>query len=422
VTAASEADSMAGDRVTTCRSCGQGDLQPIVDLGTTPIANALVDPARATRADDAYPLGIVFCPACSLVQLGYALPADVIFAEDYPYFSSFSDALCRHAARHVEGLVATRGLGGSSFAVEVASNDGYLLRNFVAAGVRTLGIDPSPGPAAAAEEIGVRTIVGFFGAEVAEQMVAEHGRADVIVANNVMAHVPDVNDFVAGFARLLADDGLLTVENPYVRDLVEHVEFDTIYHEHYCYFSCSSVDALMARHGLHLNDVEYFPDLHGGTLRWHIGKRSDRSSRCNEYLADEQARGMGSFEYYRRFGDAVRTCQTKLRALLEDLRSRGRAVAAYGAAAKGATLLNSTGIDTRLVAYVVDRNVHKQGKLVPGCRLPIRPVEVLVEEQPDDLLLLAWNFAEEIIAQQQAYAAAGGTFYVPVPEPHAVGA
>jgi hypothetical protein len=244
-----------------------------------------------------------------------------------------------------------------------------------------------------------------------------HGPADVVVANNVMAHVPDLDDFVGGFAALLADDGVLTVENPYVRDLVEHVEFDTIYHEHYCYFSCSSVDALMARHGLHLNDVEYFPDLHGGSLRWFIGRQANRSDRCRQQLDAERAAGMTGFDYYARFAERVRTCQDELRALLDDLASDGRRVAAYGAAAKGATLLNSTGIGRDRIGYVVDRNVHKQGKLMPGCRLPIRPVDVLVEDRPDDVLLLAWNFADEIVAQQTEYIAAGGTFYVPVPRP-----
>jgi SAM-dependent methyltransferase len=414
--------SAEGDRVTTCRSCGASALTPVLSLGTTPVANALVDPDRAPAADPAFPLEIVFCGSCSLVQLGYVLPADRIFDEEYPYYSSFSEALGRHAAAHVSGLLDARQLGPGALAVEVASNDGYLLRNFVAAGVRTLGIDPSPGPAAAAEAIGVPTIVDFFGTDLARRVVAEHGRADIIVANNVMAHVPDLNDFVGGFAALLAEDGLLTVENPYVRDLVEHVEFDTIYHEHYCYFSCSSVDALMDRHGLHLNDVEYFPDLHGGTLRWHIGHRDERTDRCAALLADERTRGMTSWDYYGRFATAVRACQEQLRELLVDLRARGRTVAAYGAAAKGATLLNSSAIGADLVAYVVDRNVHKQGKLMPGCRLPIRPVEVLAATPPDDLLLLAWNFASEIVAQQEAFAAGGGRFIVPVPTPHVLGA
>jgi SAM-dependent methyltransferase len=354
------------------------------------------------------------------VQLGYELPADAIFDAEYPYFSSVSDALCRHAAAHVHRMIASRDLGSDSFAVEVGSNDGYLLRNFVAAGIRTLGIDPSAAPAAAAEAIGVPTIVGFFGEEAAKAIVAEHGRADVIVANNVMAHVPDLNDFVAGFAALLADDGLLAVENPYVRDLVEHVEFDTIYHEHYCYYSCSSVESLMRRHGLHLNDVDYFPDLHGGTLRWHVGRAADRTERCSAMLADERSRGLDTHAYYERFGDSVRECQQALREHLRGLRRSGRTVAAYGAAAKGATLLNSTAIGSDLVEYVVDRNAFKQGKLMPGCRLPIRPVEVLETSPPDDVLLLAWNFADEIVKQQREYVVRGGTFHVPVPRPRAL--
>jgi len=403
--------------VTTCRSCGGRELREVLSLGSTPIANALVDRADPPDADPAFPLDIVFCATCALVQLGHELPAERIFDADYPYYSSFSDALCDHAAAHVDRLISERRLGPTSLVVEVASNDGYLLRNVVAAGVPALGIDAAPGPAAAAEAIGVPTIVGFFGVERAHAMREAHGPADVIVANNVMAHVPDLNDFVGGFAALLADDGVLTVENPYVRDLVEHVEFDTIYHEHFCYFSCSSVDVLMTRHGLHLNDVEYFPDMHGGSLRWHVGRRPDRSRRCHEQLDAERAAGMTVIDYYERFAEQVRTCQAELRDLLDELHRAGRRVAAYGAAAKGATLLNSTGLGLDRLGYVVDRNVHKQGKLMPGCRLPIKPVEALLEDRPDDVLLLAWNFADEIVRQQAAFVSAGGTFYVPVPHP-----
>ena len=406
--------------VTACRSCGGTELFEVLTLGSTPIANALVDPLDAPDNDPVFPLDVVVCVRCALVQLGHALPPDRIFDDQYPYYSSFSDAFRAHAAAYVDHLLADRQLGPSSLVVEVASNDGYLLRNVVAAGVPALGIDPAPGPAAAAEKIGVPTIVGFFGVDQARAMRAESGPADVIVANNVMAHVPDLNDFVGGFVELLADDGLVTIENPYVRDLVEGVEFDTIYHEHYCYFSCSSVDALMARHGLHLNDVEYFPHLHGGTLRWHVGRRAARSERCQQKLDAERNAGMTEVDYYSRFAERVRTCQQELRALLARLSERGRRVAAYGAAAKGATLLNSSGIGRDLIGYVVDRNVHKQGKLMPGCRLPIRPVEVLIDDKPDDVILLAWNFAEEIIGQQAAYLASGGTFYVPVPHPRRV--
>jgi SAM-dependent methyltransferase len=386
---------------------------PVLDLGETPIANALQE--MGAPPAPRYPLNIVFCPECSLVQLGYELDASVIFDDEYPYYSSVSDALVRHAGEHAARLIASRRLDSSSIAVEVASNDGYLLQHFQRAGVRTLGIDPSPGPAEAARAIGIETIVGFFGRTEALAIRASHGPADVIVANNVMAHVPDLDDFVGGFAELLADDGVLTVENPYVRDLVEHVEFDTIYHEHYCYYSCTSVDALMRRHGLFLNDVEYFPNLHGGTLRWYVGRRDERSSRCRAMLEDEHARGLDTYEYYRNFAARVEECQATLRSLLSEWREQGRVVAAYGAAAKGATLLNSTGITRPEIAYVVDRNSVKQGRMMPGCELLIRPVETLLEEQPDDVVLLAWNFAEEIVAQQGAYLERGGRFCIPVP-------
>lgn len=404
-----------GTKVSMCRSCGSGSLRAVLDLGTTPVANRLVRADTTDDADPRFPLEVVFCEDCSLVQLGWALPAGEIFDEEYPYYSSFSDELCRHAAEHVGNLIRDRHLDDGSLAVEVASNDGYLLRNFVSAGIKAVGIDPAPGPAAAAEAIGVPTIVGFFGVDAAEQIVAEHGRAQVVTANNVMAHVPDLNDFVGGFAVLLADDGVLTVENPYVRDMVENVEFDTIYHEHYCYFSCTAVDALMRRHGLFLNDVEYFPNMHGGSLRWYIERHENRTERCRQYLDDEVTNGMNTLAYYERFSAQVRAGQVALRELLAGLAAQGRSVAAYGAAAKGATLLNSSGIGTDLIAYVVDRNVHKQGKLMPGCRLPILPAEQLLERQPDDLIVLAWNFAAEIVEQQAEYAARGGTFYRPLP-------
>ena len=407
------------ESVQVCRSCGDARLVPVLDLGTTPIANALVEPGTVS-ADPRYPLAVVLCQGCSLVQLERALPAGAIFDSDYPYYSSYSDALCRHARSHVEQLVTQRGLGPDSFAVEVASNDGYLLRHFVDAGVGALGIDPSPGPAAAAIAAGVPTRVEFFGACAASAIVAQHGRADVVIANNVMAHVPDLDDFVSGLATLLADDGILTIENPSVADLVEHCEFDTIYHEHYSYFSCSSVDALMRRHGLHLNDVEYFPDLHGGTLRWYVAHHRERTQRCQERLDRERADGVTSPAFYRSFAARVRQTQSELRRLLDELHESGARVAAYGAAAKGATLLNSSGVGADRVAYVVDRNEHKQGRAMPGCRIPIAPVERLQLDPPDYLLLLAWNFADEIMAQQAAYRAGGGRFIIPVPSPRIV--
>ena len=386
-------------------------------LGETAIANRLVPPHDADQADPTFPLTVVFCSDCSLVQLGYELPVEAIFDDDYPYFSSFSAALCDHASRHVDGLVATNRVGKESFVAEIASNDGYLLRNFVDLGITPLGIDPSPGPAAAAESVGVPTIVGFFGSEMAARIVSDRGRADVIVANNVMAHVPDLNDFVSGLSILLGDHGVLTIENPYVRDLIRHCEFDTIYHEHYCYFSCTSVETLMHRHGLHLNDVEYFADLHGGTLRWWISRSDHQTDTCRTYLSDERDLGITSFDFYAQLAARVASVQGELRSFIDGCRADGFRVAGYGAAAKGATLLNSTGIGADDIDFVVDRNIHKHGMLMPGCHVPIRPVDALLEDQPDVTVILSWNFADEIVRQQPEYVQRGGRFAVPIPGP-----
>jgi SAM-dependent methyltransferase len=400
-----------------CRSCGEPGLRPFLSLGKTPLADALLTTATLSEEEPRFPLDVAFCPRCTLVQILEEVPPQQLFVDNYLYFSSFSDHLLDHSRSHAQGLIASRGLGADSLVVELASNDGYLLRNFVEAGVPVLGVDPAPDQAAAAEKAGVPTLQEFFGDELARRMRAERGAADVIIANNVMAHVPDLNGFVEGMRILIADDGVITVENPYVRDLVQHCEFDTIYHEHFCYFSCTAVDNLMRRHGLFLNDVEYFPDLHGGTLRWHIGPQENVSETARRYLAEERAAGMDSFDYYADFAGRVEHVKHDLVAMLQALKADGARIAGYGAAAKGSTLLNFTGIDGELLDYVVDRNVHKQGCFMPGVHLPIRDPSVLIEDRPDYLLLLAWNFADEIRRQQQEYSALGGKFIVPVPEP-----
>ncbi len=409
--------SSVGTAVVECRSCGESTLRPFLDLGESPVANRLLALDSNPTDEQRFPLCVSFCETCTLVQLGYVLPATAIFDEEYPYYSSFSDALCAHAAEHCTNLLANRNLGSSSLVVELASNDGYLLRNFVAAGVPVLGIDPSPGPGEAAWAIGVDTIIDFFGVKLAQQLVTEGKRADVIVANNVMAHVPDLNDFVAGMALLLADDGVITVENPYVREMVDHVEYDTVYHEHFCYFSCSAVERLANRHGMYLNHVEFFPKLHGGTCRWYISKSATKTPTAEQYLAGERERGMQSFGFYESFGERVAQTNRELVALVTALKADGKTIAAYGAAAKGCTLLNSAGIGAESIDFVADRNVHKQGHLLPGVRLPIVDVIEIERRRPDYLLLLAWNFADEIIQQQDAFRQAGGKFIVPVPTP-----
>ncbi len=404
-------------RRATCRSCGGGRLGPVVDLGSTPIANALLRGIEKAADEARYPLEVVFCDDCALVQILDDVP---LFPDDYPYYSSVSDALLAHSRAHVEGLVETLGLGPDSLIVEIASNDGYLLRNAVEMGIPALGIDAAPGPAEAARAVGVDTITGFFGCEMAERIRAERGTADAMVANNVMAHVPDLNDFVGGLAALLADDGVLTVENPGVESMIEHGEFDTIYHEHVAYYSCLSVQALMARNSLTLFDVEFFANLHGGTLRFWVARDRAPTARLRQRLDHELALGMDKIGFYEGFGTRVASISADLRDLVRGLRAEGKTVAAYGAAAKGATMLNTVGLGTDDIEFVVDRNAHKQGMFMPGTHQPILPAEALLERSPDYTLILAWNFADEIIRQQAAYAAQGGRFIVPVPEPKIV--
>jgi hypothetical protein len=390
-------------------------------LGATPIANALVEPTSPNPTDPEYPLAVGFCAECSLVQLTHELPAEVIFGADYPYFSSFSDALVKHSAEHVDELVAKRSLGQGSFVVEIASNDGYLLRRFIHHDIPVLGIEPTPGPAAAARESGVPTLGAFFDAELARTLLAERGPADVVIANNVMAHVPDLNGFVEGMSILVGEDGIVQVENPGVRYLLEHVEFDTIYHEHFCYFSTIAVQRLFARHGLVLLDVEHFPNMHGGTLRWTGGRHGAPSPAALRHLDEEHGLGLGEATAYTDFGAQVADNQRELTALLRRLHDEGATIAAYGAAAKGATLVNSTGLDSGLIDFVVDLNTHKQGKLMPGARIPVLDPAALLERRPDYVLILAWNFRDEIMKQQAAYQDAGGRFIVPVPRPQIVG-
>ena len=401
---------------TTCRSCESSDLGLVLDMGELPLENILPTPEEYAKGEDRYGLTVVFCRRCCLMQIKETVEAEVLFGADYPYYSSFSDYLLQHSRENALQLIERQKLSGASLVVELASNDGYLLKNFQEKGIPVLGIDPAPGPAAAAEKIGVPTLCEFFDSEMARRLRSEGKRADVIVANNVMAHIPDLNDFVEGMSILLKEDGICTVENPYVKDLIENCEFDTIYHEHQCYHSVTAVSQLFARHGLTLFDVEHLP-IHGGSLRYYGGPNQEAGEAVKRYLAEEEAAGLTSFDYYRDFGQRVESIKTELIRLLRGLKAEGKRIAAYGAAAKGSTLTNYTGVDHELLDFVVDRNVHKQGLYMPGIGVPIRPVEALVEEMPDYVLILAWNFKDEILRQQAEYTGKGGQWIVPIPYP-----
>ncbi len=404
---------------TTCRICNHSDLRPVLSLGETPLADRLLSSAMLKQDEPAYPLSVYFCPHCSLMQISETVSPEKLFCEDYPYYSSFSPALLKHSKNNAEQLIKNQSLRLNSLVVELASNDGYMLKNFMEQGIPVLGIDPAEGPARVAQEAGVPTMCTFFNRGLANDLLKQGQQADVIIANNVLAHVPDQNEFVEGIRILLKDSGTAVIEVPYVRDLIENCEFDTIYHEHLCYFSVTALTHLFKRHGMWINHIDQVP-IHGGSLRVFASKTEDMDESVQSLLNDEAKAGMDQFAYYQNFARQVEHVRHALLALMGQLKTQGKRIAAYGAAAKGATLINYIGIGTGLVDFVVDRNTHKHGKYMPGQHLPIYPCEHLLKARPDYVLLLAWNFAEEIIQQQADYLRRGGAFIVPVPSPQVI--
>lgn len=405
--------------VPACRSCGNAPLVAVLSLGRTPLANALRSEKELTAPEPTFPLDLGFCPRCTLVQITETIAPPELF-RDYVYFSSFSDTMLRHAMELARRMIGEQRLGAGSLVIEAASNDGYLLKNYKAAGVPVLGIEPARNVAKVAiEQHGIPTRQEFFDSAFANRLAAEGQRADVFHAHNVLAHVPDLNGFVTGIRTVLKPSGVAVIEVPYVKDMLDHCEFDTIYHEHLSYFSLTALDRCFRRHGLVIVDVERVP-IHGGSLRLFaipVERVNGVPPRVSTLLAEEAMWGVGTPEPYLAFAARVGQIKASLRMLLSNLKAAGLRIAAYGASAKGSTLLNYCGIGPETLDFVVDRSTVKQGKFTPGTRLRIYSPDKLLEEQPDFTLLLTWNFADEILRQQEEYRRRGGRFIVPVPVP-----
>ncbi len=391
----------------------------MADLGQSPVANDYVDGDKYRNGEPYYPLEARVCRSCRLVQTLDVLRADEIFRADYAYFSSHSTTWLDHAKTYVERMVKRFNLGTDSRILEIASNDGYLLQFAKARGLKCLGIEPCESVALAAREKGIETRIVFFGKTLGVELAREGFVADLLTANNVLAHVPQINDFVGGVAAVLAPEGVATFEVQHLLKLMQRHQFDTIYHEHFSYFSLVAFDHLAARHGLKVFDVEELP-THGGSIRVYLARLSSKHAptpAVEKMRAVERSLGFHEIGAYTTFAPKVHATKRKLLSFLIDCKDKGKRICGYGAPGKGNTLLNYCGIGTDLVAYTVDRSGLKTGRLTPGQHLPVHGVERLLADQPDYVLILAWNFAEEIMAQQSEYRRRGGQFILPLPEP-----
>lgn len=403
-----------------CRFCGAALTLTMADLGMSPVANDLVSVENANRGETFLPLRAMACRSCHLVQAVHGLAADEIFRPDYVYFSSHSSTWLAHAKRYVDAMVRRFSLGPTSRIIEIASNDGYLLQHAKAHGFDVLGIEPCRSVAAVAREKGIETHIAFFGRTLAGELVAQGHRADLLVANNVLAHVPDIADFVGGAALILAPEGIATFEVQHLLRLMQRHQFDTIYHEHYSYLSLIAAKKIFASVGLRVFDVESL-DTHGGSIRFfvcHEGASHAEHERVNGMAREEQEYGLAGERAYANWSEKVRESKRALLSLLIDLKRRGKSIAAYGAPAKGVTLLNYCGIGSDFIDFAVDRAPSKIGHLLPGVRIPIHHPEKLMEARPDYILILPWNIKEEIKEQLSAARDWGAKFIVPIPTAH----
>lgn len=412
-----DADTTSSPKALTCRVCGAALTRTFVDLGAAPPCEAILSPHDAEKGEVAYPLHVRICSECLLVQLPEVIPAEEIFTDEYAYFSSFATSWVDHARRYAVKMTQELALGPNSFVIEVASNDGYLLRHFKDAGVPCLGVEPTANTAAAAQAAGIDTEVVFLGERTGNDIAARHGKADLVAANNVYAHVPDLADFTKGLSALLKPEGTLTMEFPHLMRLIEERQYDTIYHEHFQYYTLLTAQRAVALGGLRIVDVEELT-THGGSLRVycrHEAAAGVQSSSVTELLAREAAAGLHSLEGHQGFEGAVLGVKRDLLRFLLDAQEQGKRVVGYGAPGKGNTLLNHCGIRSDLLQFTVDRNHHKHGKFLPGSRIPVLEPEAIERERPDYVLVLPWNLREEISAQLHYVADWGGKLVFAIP-------
>ncbi len=408
------------ERIKNCRACGSHDLVMVLDLGSTPLANSLLKKEQLNEKEFVAPLEVLVCQSCALAQISCTVPPGQLF-RNYAYFSSFSETMLKHARELCLRLNTERQLNNDSLVVEIASGDGYLLKNYNELKVPALGVEPARNVAEVARERGVETISEFFNFDLAQKIVSERGKADIVHAHNVMAHVPEINSMMQGLSILLKDTGIAVIEVPYAVKMVDRLEFDTIYHEHVFYFSVIALDNLFKKNGLVLEDVEQI-EIHGGSLRLFVSKNGEQSNNVKVLLQEEKAKGFDSKNGYENFAKEVNALKSELVNLVKKLKNEQKKLAVYGASAKGSTLLNFCQLDNEYFDFAVDRSTAKQGFFMPGVKIPIYDPVELIRQKPDYVLLLTWNFAQEILKQQEEYIKLGGQFITPVPRPRILNA